>query len=44
MAQTLYKIYTNDQPIRKYTEHFIYVDNLAVMLQGENFETVENKI
>jgi len=43
MSPIFFNDYTNDQLLKKETEHFVYVDDLAVLVQGDNFENVKNK-
>lgn len=43
MAPIIFNIYTNDQLIKMKTEHFIYTNDLAELIQETNFKIVENK-
>lgn len=38
----IFNVYTNDKPIGKEIEHFIYADDLMAMAQ--DFETIENML
>ena len=41
MAQILFNIYTNDQPVHTDTRSFIYADNLCIASQGNDFNNIE---
>lgn len=44
LAPLLFNIYTNDQPITPNTRSFLYADDLALVAQCEDFESVENNL
>ena len=44
LTQTLFNIYTNDQPIHYGTRSFIYVDDLCITAQYYSFKQVEETI
>jgi len=46
LAPILYNVYTNDQPIptQPGAKSFIYADDVALAIQGNNFEEVECKM
>lgn len=46
LAPTLFNIYTNDQPIStdNNVKHFIYADDSAVAVQGNQFGIIEKKL
>jgi len=41
LAQILFNIYTNDQPISPNTKHFLYADDVAITAQCTTFEHTE---
>lgn len=44
LAPTLFNIYSNDQPQPPNTKSFIYADDLALISQAKDFETVERHL
>lgn len=44
LSPLLYNIYTNDQPISRLTNNFIFADDLAMSTQGSSFSEVEEKL
>jgi len=46
LANTMFDIYTNDQPISTVSDvkHYIYTDDTEIVAQHENAENVEEKL
>jgi len=46
LAPTLFNMYTNDQPIfiNNNVKHYIYADDTAIAVQGNQFEITEGKL
>ena len=44
LVPLLFNIYTNDQPLPKSTQRFLYADDLCITAQNKSFEMVEQHL
>ena len=44
LAPLLFNIYTNDQPLPKSTQRFLYADDFCIIAQNKSFEMVEQHL
>lgn len=44
LAPLLFNVYTNDQPITPNALHFLYADDLAILVKDRSFEGVEQRL